>query len=476
MFNQPKKYKNDNLSLEQKKASHVPEGLNLGIIDRVSRLRNEPKYFRDFRKKAFTTWQRMSLPGWAFFDAPEPEYGKQIFYSVPNSDPSESSKLEDTVNQLNLPATETLAEVSQAQSRPVALDTVVGSLSVLNTLKGQLRKNGIIFCSLNQALIWYPELVKQYLGKIVPMHDNYYAALNSAIFSDGSFCFVPKDVKCDVELSTYFRIEDEEASGQFERTLIIAQEGSYVSYLEGCTAPKYDDNQFHAAVVELFAAEDAEIKYSTVQNWYTGDEFGVGGLYNLVTKRGICAGARAKISWAQVEMGSAITWKYPSCILVGERSRGEFYSVSFTSKYQQADTGTKMIHIGPYTKSKIVSKSVSTGFSQNVYRGAVKMGPRAYKAQNCTKCDSILLGPNTLTSTVPYLMAATNKCHIEHEATVQPINKDHLFYLQQRGLPEEYCIGVLVSGFCEEVCLKLPLEFGVETQFLLAMKVEESLG
>ncbi len=449
--------------------SRLHQGLSTDLIRRVSRLRREPIQIRLFRERAFTWWQKLDIPKWSLFAPPAPECNLQIFYSVPSQDSLTKFKLEDTVNQLNLPA------ATQGDRKPVAVDTVVGSVSVLATLKLQLLKSGIIFCSLTQAIIQYPWLVQKYLGKVVPVADNFYAALNSAIFSDGSFCFIPKDTKCDVELSTYFRIEDE-TSGQFERTLVVAETGSYVSYLEGCTAIKYDDNQFHAAVVELLAEAGAEIKYSTVQNWYTGDENGEGGLYNLVTKRGMCVGSQAKISWAQVEMGSAITWKYPSCILMGERSQGEFYSVSFTNSLQQADTGTKMIHIGTGSKSKIISKSISTGLSKNIYRGSVEIGPRAYQAQNFTKCDSILLGPDSLTCTFPYIIASTNKCHVEHEATVQPINQDQLFYLRQRGLPEEYCIGLLVSGFCEEVCEQLPLEFGVETGFLLALKVEESLG
>ncbi len=446
--------------------SRLKQGLNIDVIRRVSRLRKEPLQIRLFREKAFAWWQEMPLPTWAFFPAVQPQYENQIFYSVPSKDPLTKHKLEDTVNQLKLPT---------GQDQSIAIDTVVGSVSVLTTLKFQLMKAGIIFCSLTQALIKYPWLVQKYLGKVVPIGDNYYAALNSSIFSDGSFCFIPKDTKCEIELSTYFRIEDQ-TSGQFERTLIVAEAGSYVSYLEGCTATKYEENQFHAAVVELLAEEGSEIRYSTVQNWYTGDEHGLGGLYNLVTKRGLCAGLQSKISWSQVEMGASITWKYPSCILIGDQSQGEFYSVTFTSKYQQADTGTKMIHVGPKSKSKIVSKSVSSGMSQNCYRGSVEVGPRARKAQNFTKCDSILLGPNSVTCTFPYLTASTDDCNIEHEATVYPINQDQLFYLQQRGLPEEYAIGILVSGFCEEVFERLPLEFGVETSFLLALKIEDSLG
>ncbi len=457
-LNSPFQYESQHSRLEQ--------GLNLEVIRRVSRLRKEPLQLRTFREKSFTWWQEMPLPEWAFFPGIHPEYQHQIFYSVPSKDPLTKSQLEDTVNQLKLPSTD---------NQSVALDAVVGSVSVLTTLKFQLIKAGIIFCSLTQALIRYPWLVQKYLGKVVPIGDNYYAALNSCIFSDGSFCFIPKDTRCEIELSTYFRIEDE-TSGQFERTLIVAEAGSYVSYLEGCTAPKYDENQFHAAVVELLAEEGAEIKYSTVQNWYTGDEHGLGGLYNLVTKRGLCSGLQSKISWVQAEMGSSITWKYPSCILIGRQSQGEFYSVAFTSKYQKADTGSKMIHVGPESKSKIVSKSVSSGISQNCYRGSVEIGPRALRAQNFTKCDSILLGSDSLTCTLPYLTASTDDCHIEHEATVYPINQDQLFYLQQRGLPEEYGIGVLVSGFCEEVFERLPLEFGVETSFLLALKIEDSLG
>nr|QEH58562.1 sufB protein [Piridium sociabile] len=445
------------------------KGITENILLRISKLRYESKEITNFRKKAFKNWISMSLPLWVFFEAPKPNYFNQKFYSVPKNDIINKKNIQNIINELNLSTQKVIS------SKPIALDTIIGSVSVLSTLKLHLIKEGVIFCSLSEAVIKYPWLIQKYIGKVVSYKDNYYAALNSIIFSDGSFCYIPKDVKCSVDLSTYFRVEDE-ISGQFERTLIIVEDRGSVTYLEGCTAVNFEENQLHAAVVELIAFNESEIKYSTVQNWYTGNEYGVGGLYNLVTKRGLCLGNFSKISWTQIEVGSAITWKYPSCILLGHNSYGEFYSVTFTNNYQLADTGTKMIHLGVNTNSKIVSKSISSGYSQNCYRGSVVIGPRAEKSQNFTKCDSLLLGPNSLTSTFPYLIINNHTCSIHHEAAVYPINIDQLFYLQQRGLSDDFCVNIMINGFCEEVVNKMPLEFGLETNLLLSLKVENSLG
>ena len=452
------------------------KGLNEDVIKFISSKKNEPSWMLDWRLKAFSKWKKMKEPNWANLSYPKINYQDIYYYSAPKGfekkpkDLSEvDPKLIETYNKLGIPLEE------QKVLAGVAVDVVFDSVSVATTYKGELEKLGIIFCSIGEAIEKHPHLIKKYLGSVIPPGDHSFSALNSAVFTDGSFVYIPEGVKCPMELSTYFRINAEN-TGQFERTLIIADKGSYVSYLEGCTAPKRDDNQLHAANVELIALEDAEIKYSTVQNWYPGDEDGKGGIYNFVTKRGLCAGKNSKISWTQVETGSAITWKYPSCILKGDNSIGEFYSVAITNNFQQADTGTKMTHIGKNTKSKIISKGISLGKSQNTYRGEVSFLRKAEKARNYTQCDSLLVGNQCGAHTVPYIDSKNNSAVIEHEASTSKINEDQLYYCRQRGLSHEEAVSLIVNGFCKQVLQELPMEFAVEAQKLVSISLEGSVG
>ncbi len=454
----------------------IPKGLSEDTIRLIAAKKNEPEWMLEFRLKAYRQWLKMTEPKhWPNVTYPAVDYQDMIYYSAPKQKATKASldevdpELLRTFEKLGIPLTE------QKQLAGVAVDAVFDSMSVATTYKEKLKKHGVIFCSFTEAVKEYPALIKKYLGSVVPVNDNYFAALNSAVFSDGSFVFIPKGVRCPMELSTYFRINNAE-SGQFERTLIIAEEGAHVSYLEGCTAPKFDRNQLHAAVVELVALDDAEIKYSTVQNWYAGDEKGIGGIYNFVTKRGKCAGRNSKISWTQVETGSAITWKYPSCILQGDNSVGEFYSVALTNHAQQADTGTKMIHIGKNTRSTIISKGISAGKSNNSYRGLVKILPGAAGARNYTQCDSLLIGDKCGANTFPYVEVMNNTAQVEHEATTSRISEDQLFYLMQRGLSQEDAVSLIINGFCRAVFRELPMEFAVEAQKLLGMKLEGSVG
>ncbi|TAG86023.1 MAG: Fe-S cluster assembly protein SufB [Bacteroidetes bacterium] len=456
-------------------SDNAPKGLNEDIIRFISAKKNEPQWMLDWRMEAFEKWKTMKKPVWANVNYPEINYQDIIYYAAP--------KQKKTVNSLDEIDPELIATFEklgislneQKRLTGIAVDAVVDSVSVATTFKAKLGELGIIFCSLSEAIQEHPELIKKYIGSVVPVNDNYFAALNCAVFTDGSFCYIPKGVRCPMELSTYFRI-NEKNTGQFERTLIVAEEGSYVSYLEGCTAPMRDENQLHAAVVELIAMDNAEIKYSTVQNWYPGDKNGKGGIYNFVTKRGICAGVNSKISWTQVETGSAITWKYPSCILKGDNSVGEFYSVAVTNHYQQADTGTKMIHIGKNTKSRIVSKGISAGKSQNSYRGQVKVFKRAENARNFSQCDSLLMGDKCGAHTFPYIEIENNTSTVEHEATTSKIAEDQLFYCNQRGMSTETAVALIVNGYAKEVLNQLPMEFAVEAQKLLAVSLEGSVG
>lgn len=452
-----------------------PKGLNEEIVCRISNKKNEPDFLRQFRNKSFQIWQKMERPNWTYLNIGETDYQNIQYYSKPKTK-NKLGSLDDADPEL-LRTFEKLGVSLNEQKMlaNVAVDAVFDSVSIGTTFKKQLHKSGIIFCSISEAIERYPNLIKKYLGSVVPTGDNFFAALNSAVFSDGSFCYIPKDTICPLELSTYFRINNEE-SGQFERTLIIAEERSTVSYLEGCTAPQFSSNQLHAAVVELVALEDASIKYSTVQNWYAGDENGVGGVYNFVTKRGLCAGKNARISWTQVETGSSITWKYPSCILSGNSAIGEFYSVALTNNYQQADTGTKMIHIAPNTKSRIISKGISAGQSDNSYRGLVKIGPNASNTQNYSQCDSLLLGTKCSANTFPYIEVQNSNTRIEHEASTSRIAEEQLFYLLQRGITMEEALALMVNGFCKEVFNELPLEFASEADRLLSLKLEGSVG
>ena len=452
------------------------KGLNEDTIKFISLKKNEPEWMLDWRLKAYSKWKKMKEPKWANLTFPEIDYQDIYYYSAPkgfDKKPKDLSevdpKLIETYNKLGIPLEE------QKVLAGVAVDVVFDSVSVATTYKGELEKLGIIFCSIGEAIQKHPDLIKKYLGSVIPPGDHSFSALNSAVFTDGSFVYIPEGVKCPMELSTYFRINAEN-TGQFERTIIIADKGSYVSYLEGCTAPKRDDNQLHAANVELIALEDAEIKYSTVQNWYPGDEDGKGGIYNFVTKRGLCAGKNSKISWTQVETGSAITWKYPSCILKGDNSIGEFYSVAITNNFQQADTGTKMTHIGKNTKSKIISKGISLGKSQNTYRGEVSFLRKADKARNYTQCDSLLVGNQCGAHTVPYIDSKNNTAVIEHEASTSKINEDQLYYCRQRGLSHEEAVSLIVNGFCKQVLQELPMEFAVEAQKLVSISLEGSVG
>ncbi len=453
----------------------APKGLSEDIIRLISHKKNEPEWLLEFRLKAYRHWLTMEEPNWALLHHPPINYQDIIYYSAPkkkkelNSLDEVDPELLDTFNKLGISLEE------QKHLAGVAVDAVVDSVSVKTTFKDTLAKHDIIFCSFSEAVRDYPDLVKKYFATVVPYTDNYFAALNAAVFTDGSFCYIPKGVRCPIELSTYFRINAAN-TGQFERTLLVADEGSYVSYLEGCTAPQRDENQLHAAVVELIAMKDAEIKYSTVQNWYPGDKNGKGGIYNFVTKRGICKGDRAKISWTQVETGSAITWKYPSCILKGDYSVGEFYSVAVTNNYQQADTGTKMIHLGKNTKSTIISKGISAGKSNNSYRGLVRVSKKADNARNFSQCDSLLLGDKCGAHTFPYIKTANPNAIVEHEATTSKISEDQLFYCQQRGIDMEKAIGLIVNGYAKQVLKKLPMEFAVEAQKLLAITLEGSVG
>ena len=456
-------------------ADEAPKGLNEDIVRFISSKKNEPSWLLDWRLDAFKKWQKMSEPKWANVDYPSVDYQDIKYYSAPKQQKKVDS-LEEVDPEL-LKTFERLGISLQEQKRltGVAVDAVIDSVSVATTFKDKLSELGIVFCSFGEAVQDHPELVKKYLGSVVPSNDNYFAALNSAVFSDGSFCYIPKGVRCPMELSTYFRIKAAN-TGQFERTLIVAEDDSYVSYLEGCTAPMRDENQLHAAVVEIYAASNAEVKYSTVQNWYPGDKNGKGGIYNFVTKRGLCAGDHAKISWTQVETGSAVTWKYPSCILKGNHSVGEFYSVAVTNNYQQADTGTKMIHIGENTRSRIVSKGISAGKSQNSYRGQVHIMKRAKNARNFSQCDSLLMGDKCGAHTFPYIDVDNKSAQIEHEATTSKIGEDQIFYCLQRGLDEESAVALIVNGFAKEVMNKLPMEFAVEAQKLLALTLEGSVG
>jgi len=459
----------------------APKGLNEGTVRFISDKKGEPEWMLDWRLKAFRMWQDMESPDWAKLDIPMIDYQDAYYYAEPKKKPELNSLDEvdpvilDTYKKLGIPIAEQEVLAGVKGARKVAVDAVFDSVSVATTFREELESAGVIFMSISEAIKEHPELVKKYLGKVVPMRDNYFATLNCAVFSDGTFVYIPKGVRCPMELSTYFRINAEN-TGQFERTLIVADEGSYVSYLEGCTAPQRDENQLHAAVVELVAMDDAEIKYSTVQNWYPGDENGLGGIYNFVTKRGLCQGKNSKISWTQVETGSAITWKYPSCVLNGENSVGEFYSVALTNNHQQADTGTKMIHNGKNTRSTIISKGISAGHSDNTYRGLVRVGANAENVRNFTQCDSLLLGDKSGAHTVPYIEVKNPTATIEHEATTSKISDDQMFYAQQRGLDEEEAVSLIVNGFAKEVLKELPMEFAVEAQKLLAISLEGSVG
>lgn len=456
-------------------ADVIPRGLSEDVIRLISAKKREPEFMLEFRLRAYRYWLTMSVPTWAQVHYPAIDYQNIIYYSAPKPNKKLASldevdpELLDTFEKLGIPLTE------QKRLSNVAVDAIFDSVSVATTFKKDLAKYGIIFCSMSEALQEYPELVKKYLGAVVPIGDNYYAALNSAVFSDGSFVYIPPGVRCPLELSTYFRINNGE-SGQFERTLIVADRDSYVSYLEGCTAPMYDTNQLHAAVVELVALDNAEIKYSTVQNWYAGDKEGKGGIYNFVTKRGLCQGHHSKISWTQVETGSAITWKYPSCVLVGDHSVGEFYSVALTNHYQQADTGSKMVHVGRHTRSRIVSKGISAGHSQNTYRGLVRVNPKAQDARNYTQCDSLLVGHHSQANTLPVMQVHNPTARVEHEASTSKIGEEQLFYCQQRGLDTEAAVAMMISGFCRDVFNQLPMEFAVEADRLLSLKLEGTVG
>lgn len=456
-------------------ADEAPLGLNEGIVQFISKKKEEPEWLLEWRLSAFEKWKNMDEPDWSNVKYPKIDYQAIKYYSAPKQKKKVES-LEDVDPEL-IKTFEKLGISLNEQKRltGVAVDAVIDSVSVATTFKETLGELGIIFCSFSEAVKDHPELIKKHLGSVVPVADNYFSALNSAVFSDGSFCYIPKGVRCPMELSTYFRINAAN-TGQFERTLIVAEEGSYVSYLEGCTAPQRDENQLHAAVVEIVAQRDAEVKYSTVQNWFPGDKDGKGGIYNFVTKRGICAGDNSKISWTQVETGSAVTWKYPSCILKGDNSVGEFYSVAVTNNYQQADTGTKMIHIGKNTKSRIVSKGISAGKSQNSYRGQVQVMKRAEKARNFSQCDSLLIGDQCGAHTFPYIDIENSTAQVEHEATTSKIGEDQIFYCTQRGIDEENAVALIVNGYAKEVLNKLPMEFAVEAQKLLALTLEGSVG
>ncbi|AFY70209.1 Iron-regulated ABC transporter membrane component SufB [Thalassoporum mexicanum PCC 7367] len=471
LVNQPYKYG----FVTKVESDIIPRGLSEDVIRTISAKKNEPEFMLEFRLKAYRKWLTMTEPSWPNVKYPKINYQDIIYYSAPKAQAKKQSLDEvdpamlETFEKLGIPLSE------QKRLSNVAVDAVFDSVSIATTFKKDLAKVGVVFCSISEAMHEYPELIEKYLGSVVPIGDNFFAALNSAVFSDGSFCYIPKGVKCPMDLSTYFRINNGD-SGQFERTLIVAEEGSSVSYLEGCTAPMFDTNQLHAAVVELVALDDAEIKYSTVQNWYAGNEDGKGGIYNFVTKRGLCAGKNSKISWTQVETGSAITWKYPSCVLVGDNSVGEFYSVALTNNHQQADTGTKMVHVGKNTRSTIISKGISAGQSKNSYRGLVKVGSKAKGARNYSQCDSMLIGDRTQANTFPYIEVQNNTAKVEHEASTSKIGEEQLFYFQQRGISMEDAVSMMISGFCKDVFNELPMEFAVEADKLLALKLEGSVG
>ncbi|MFB2531721.1 Fe-S cluster assembly protein SufB [Paracoccus sp. p3-h83] len=468
---------------------YAPKGLNEDIVRLISQKNGEPEWMTDWRLAAYRRWLTMTEPSWAMLNYPVIDYQDQYYYAQPKSMAEKPKSLDEvdpkllaTYEKLGIPLKEQMilagiegAEGAPAEGRKVAVDAVFDSVSVGTTFKAELAKAGVIFCSISEAIREHPELVQKYLGSVVPPSDNFFATLNSAVFSDGSFVYIPPGTRCPMELSTYFRINAEN-TGQFERTLIICDEGSYVSYLEGCTAPKRDTNQLHAAVVEIVILKDAEVKYSTVQNWFPGDEEGKGGIYNFVTKRADCRGDRAKVMWTQVETGSAITWKYPSCILRGEASQGEFYSIAIANNMQQADTGTKMIHLGKNTRSRIVSKGISAGRAQNTYRGLVTMHPRAENSRNYTQCDSLLIGDQCGAHTVPYIEVKNTSSRVEHEATTSKVDDDQLFYCRSRGMDEEEAVALVVNGFCREVLQALPMEFAMEAQSLVAISLEGSVG
>lgn len=453
----------------------IEKGLNEKTIHLISKKKQETEFLLQFRLKAYKKWKQMSEPDWAYLKFPEINYQDIIYYSAPKSqkkltDLSEvDPELLETFEKLGISLTE------QKRLANVAVDAVFDSVSIATTFQEELNQYGVIFSSISEAIKEYSDLIEKYLGSVVPIGDNYFSALNSAVFTDGSFCYIPKDTKCPLDLSTYFRINDQK-SGQFERTLIIAEENSQVNYLEGCTAPQYDTNQLHAAIVELVALKDAKIKYSTVQNWYSGNQYGKGGVYNFVTKRGVCAGPDSKISWTQVETGSAITWKYPSCLLIGNNSQGEFYSVALTNNYQQADTGTKMIHVGKNTRSRIISKGISAGKSKNSYRGFVNVLNKAIGARNYSQCDSLLIGALSNANTFPYISVQNSTAKIEHEASTSKIGEEQIFYFLQRGISMEKAVELMISGFCKEIFTELPLEFAAEADKLLTLKLEGSVG
>ena len=459
----------------------APKGISEDVVRYISAQKQEPEWMLEWRLEAFRLWQGMAEPDWAKLKYEKIDYNDIYYYAAPKKNPAPKSldevdpEILRTYEKLGIPLNEQEVLAGIAPENRVAVDAVFDSVSVATTFKKELAQSGIIFMPISEAIREYPDLVRQYLGSVVPVADNYYAALNSAVFSDGSFVYIPPGTRCPMELSTYFRINERD-TGQFERTLIIADRESYVSYLEGCTAPRRDENQLHAAVVELIALDDAEIKYSTVQNWYPGDSEGKGGIYNFVTKRGDCRGTRSKISWTQVETGSAVTWKYPSCILQGDESRGEFYSIAISNGYQQIDSGTKMIHLGRNTTSKIISKGISAGFSQNTYRGLVKAARKASGARNFTNCDSLLIGDRCGAHTVPYIESLNASAVFEHEATTSKISDDQMFYCQQRGLDEEEAIALIVNGFVKDVLQMLPMEFAVEAQKLISISLEGSVG
>jgi Fe-S cluster assembly protein SufB len=472
LVNQPYKYG----FVTDIEADTIPRGLSEDVVRLISAKKNEPEFMLEYRLRAYHQWLKMTEPTWSHVQYPPINYQDIIYYSAPKQKKAKLNSLDEvdptlleTFAKLGIPLNE------QKRLTNVAVDAIFDSVSVATTYKEKLAKDGVIFCSFSEALQEHPELIKKYLGSVVPIADNYFAALNAAVFSDGSFVYIPKGLKCPMELSTYFRINTGD-TGQFERTLIVAEAGSYVSYLEGCTAPMYDSNQLHAAVVELVALDNAEIKYSTVQNWYAGDVNGKGGIYNFVTKRGLCQGVNSKISWTQVETGSAITWKYPSCVLIGDNSVGEFYSVALTNNMQQADTGSKMIHVGKNTRSTIISKGISAGKSSNSYRGLVKINPTAKGARNYSQCDSMLIGDNAQANTFPYIQVQNNSGKVEHEASTSKIGEDQLFFFAQRGISSEDAISMMISGFCKDVFNQLPMEFAVEADKLLSLKLEGSVG
>jgi len=471
LVNQPYKY---GFSTKIEK-DNIEKGLSESTIRLISKKKNEPKFLLDFRLKAYQKWKQMKCPKWAQLKFSEIDYQEIIYYSAPVRNKKLQSLAEvdpellKTFDKLGISLSE------QKRLTNVAVDVVFDSVSIATTFKEELAEHGVIFCSISEAVQEYPELIKKYLGTVVPIGDNYFAALNSAVFTDGSFCYIPKGVKCPLELSTYFRI-NEQKSGQFERTLIIAEENSQVSYLEGCTAPQYKDNQLHAAIVELVALKNADIKYSTVQNWYSGNDKGKGGVYNFVTKRGLCIGDKSKISWTQVETGSAITWKYPSCTLIGNQAQGEFYSVALTNNYQQADTGSKMVHIGKNSRSRIVSKGISAGNSKNSYRGLVNINSKAVGARNYSQCDSLLIGNLSNANTFPFINVQNSTAKLEHEASTSKIGEEQIFYFLQRGISIEKGVELMISGFCRDVFTELPLEFAEEADRLLSLKLEGSVG